>query len=364
MLRQFWIVILLLVINVSSAQVSEPLSVCTDEQIQDANAILGDYVPSTMEGFVTLEGNQFIVNDAPYPVRGINYYPAQYPWRRFLSESDTDTLIQELTLMREANLNTLRIFVWNQAIFQCYGSGAVPNAYNFQRLDEMIRLAGIMGFRLIVTLNDLPDLTSYPLYDNPSHVVEQTAFIVDRYKDEPAILAWDVRNEGDIDYGTHPNLRGDFERETVLNWLDQTIQAVRAIDDNHLVTAGWLYEAESTAPYVDFISFHHWTSAEELTARIEGMQAFTDTPILLQEVGYATFMRSEEEQAEILDSVLSTAENTNLLGWLIWTAFDFPREVTCYPSPCQSVNNQEHYFGLWTSDYRPKLALEVIRDRP
>lgn len=189
MIKHFLIVILLLAINITSAQELEPLSVCTDEQIQDANAILGDYVPSTMEGFVSLEDNQFMINDEIYSVRGINYYPAQYPWRRFLSESDADTISQEMTLMREANLNTLRIFVWNQAIFQCYGSGAVPNAYNFQRLDEMIRLAGIMGFRLIVTLNDLPDLINYPLYDNPSHVVEQTAFIVERYKDEPAILA-------------------------------------------------------------------------------------------------------------------------------------------------------------------------------
>lgn len=364
MIKQLWIIILLLFTTSVSAQDITPLSSCSDEQISDANTILGQYMPSSMQGYVTLEDNHLMLNDAIYPVRGINYYPAQYPWRRFLSESDSATIIQELTLMREANLNTLRIFVWNQAIFQCYGSGAVPNAYNFQRLDTMIQLAGDMGFRLIVTLNDLPDLINRPLYDNPRHVVEQTAFIVDRYKDEAAILAWDVRNEGDIDYGTHPNLRGDFERETVLNWLGETIQQVRAIDSNHLITAGWLYDAESTAPYVDFISFHHWTSAEELIERIAQMQAVTDTPILLQEVGYATFTRSEEQQAEILEEVLSTAENTNLLGWLIWTAFDFPREATCYPSPCQSVNNQEHYFGLWTSDYRPKLAVEVIRDRP
>ena len=228
---------------------------------------------------------------------------------------------------------------------------------------RLCKLPAELNFRLIVTLNDLPDLEQYPLYDNPTHIVQQTAYIVERYRDEAAILAWDVRNEGDIDYGTHPNLQGNFEREVVLNWVDITAQQIRALDSNHLITAGWLYEAESTAPYVDFISFHHWTNSAELAERIAVMQATTDKPILLQEVGYATFGRNERQQARALDEVLTAAEDANLLGWLVWTAFDFPREATCFPSPCQSVNNQEHYFGLWRSDYTEKLAVEVIRDR-
>ena len=45
------------------------------------------------------------------------------------------------------------------------------------------------GFHLIVTLNDLPDLTIRPLYLNPGVAAAQTAYIVSRYRDEPAILA-------------------------------------------------------------------------------------------------------------------------------------------------------------------------------
>ncbi|MEO1289446.1 MAG: glycosyl hydrolase [Chloroflexota bacterium] len=172
-----------------------------------------------------------------------------------------------------------------------------------------------------------------------------------------------MRNEGDIDYGTHPNLQGNFDRETVLNWLNMTSQMIRVLDDNHLITAGWLYDAESTAPYVDFISFHHWTNSRELAERIATIQSATDKPILLQEVGYATFGRTEQQQANALDEVLTATENAGLLGWMVWTAFDFPREATCFPSPCQSVNNQEHYFGLWRTDYTPKPAVEVIRSR-
>jgi len=362
-MKPVWIVLLLLVTVQISAYDIEPLSTCTQEQINNANALTGTYTPSGTTGFITLQDNQFMLNDEPYAVRGINYYPAQYPWRRFLVESDLEIVRQELTLLKEANLNTLRIFLWNEALFQCFGSGAVPNPAHFQKLDAIIQLAAELDFRLIVTLNDLPDLENYPLYHNPPHNAQQTAYIVSRYREEAAILAWDVRNEGDIDYGTHPNLLGHFERETVLNWLEMTGDNILAIDNNHLITAGWLYDAESTAPYVDFISFHHWTDSADLAERIATIQAATDKPILLQEVGYATFMRTERAQANDLDEVLTAAEDADLLGWLVWAAFDFPTDASCYPSPCQSPNNQEHYFGLWRTDYTPKLAVEVIQNR-
>lgn len=363
MQKHLWIVFILFMTVQISAQEVEPLSTCTEDEINTANELTGEYSPSSAEGFIRLENSRLSLNGEHYPVRGINYYPAQYPWRRFLVESDLDVVRQELNLLNETNLNTLRIFLWNEALFQCFGSGAVPNPWHFQRLDAIIQMAGELGFRLIVTLNDLPDLEQYPLYSNPPHNAHQTAYIIGRYRDEGAILAWDVRNEGDIDYGTHPNIRSNFERETVLNWLNTTTQTVRTIDNNHLITAGWLYDAESTAPYVDFISFHHWTNSAELAERIATMQAVTDKPILLQEVGYSTFSRSERQQANALQEVLTATEDADLLGWLVWAAFDFPRKASCFPSPCHSQNNQEHYFGLWRSDYTEKLAVDVIRDR-
>jgi hypothetical protein len=48
---------------------------------------------------------------------------------------------------------------------------------------------------------------------------------------------------------------------------------------------------------------------------------------------------------------------------MIWTAFDFPIDRSCYPSPCQSPNNGEHYFGIWTVDYMPKPAYFAIMAR-
>src|SRR5207249_4109765 len=102
-------------------------------------------------------------------------------------------------------------------LFDCPGSGAVPRPDAFARLDAIIKLAAERGFHLIVTLNDLPDLTIRPLYLQPDVAAAQTAYVVSRYRDESAILAWDVRNEGDIDY-----TRGSAPSTTVLDWLAKT----------------------------------------------------------------------------------------------------------------------------------------------
>lgn len=254
------------------------------------------------------------------------------------------------------------MFLWNDALFQCAGSGAVPVAATFGRFDQFIALAAARGFRLIVVLNDLPDLTQYPLYSSPAHTTAQTAYIVQRYRREPAILAWDLRNEGDIDYGSNNALTPRFRREVVLDWLARTATEVRALQPQQLITAGWYLDAEATAPYVDFVSFHHWYDAASMIERIAQMRAVTDKPILLQEFGYSVQRMSEADQARTIGEMIAVAEQQGLMGWLIWTAFDFPIDRSCYPSPCVSPDNAEHYFGLWRSDYTPKLAVAVISD--
>lgn len=362
-LRYALIPLFLLPLIMFNAQENTPpqLATCPQDIIDEALVNIGTYTPSDMTDFVRLEDNQLTVDDESYPVRGINYYPSAYPWRRFLTETDLDTFRADLELMHNAGFNTLRIFLWNTALFNCPGSGAVPNWGVFQRLDGIIRNAGNAGFRLIVTLNDLPDMEDYPLYTNPLHTQLQTIFIVERYRDEAAILAWDLRNEGDIDYGSKQGYLGtEFNREQVLAWLGETADMVRRVDENHLITAGWLNDAEATAPYVDFVSFHHWEDADSFRNRLNTIRAGTDKPILVQEFGYSTFRISQGEQAAAINQIIRESQSQGLLGWMIWTAFDFPLDRSCFPSPCVSEDNAEHHFGIWNSDGTPKSALELL----
>ena len=333
----------------------KPLPACTDAEIEVAFDVLPEYQPTDLADFIRVQNGQLMIGEEQFYVRGVNYYPAKYPWRRFLTQTDMETIDKEFALLQSVEFNTLRIFLWNEALFMCPGSGAVPVADAFLRLDGIVQKAAVYGFRLIVTLNDLPDLTDYPLYDNPPHILAQTGFIVQRYRDEAAILAWDIRNEGDIDYD-----RGAFTHDTVLDWLGQTSASVRSLDANHLITAGWLHDSEATIPYVDIVSFHHWSGVPQAHNRIVELQKATDKPVLLEEFGYSTHGMDLASQAIITGEMIYEVEAMNVAGWLIWTAFDFPTDATCTPPNCPSEDNAEHHFGLWYPDYTPKHVVNAL----
>jgi endo-1,4-beta-mannosidase len=186
-------------------------------------------------------------------------------------------------------------------------------------------------------------------------------YIVRRYRNEPAILAWDVRNEGDIDYGAQSSDHKLFSQEEVIKWLEHITQVVRENDPNHLVTAGWWGDPLVTSPYVDFLSFHQFDSfdIQKLQNRIEQYRRGSGQPLVLQEVGYHSWAeapdgpRDESTQAEILGRVANAVEETEISGWVVWTAFDFVL------APGQPAN-YEHFFGLWRTDLTPKPVLEVL----
>ncbi|GAB4550277.1 MAG: hypothetical protein OHK0023_15950 [Anaerolineae bacterium] len=334
---------------------------CDAAKIQAALKAVPAYTPQMTGAFVRLENGQFSLNGAPYLVRGVNYYPSNAPWRRFLTASDLTQVARELDLIADLGLNTIRIFLWYEALFECEGDGPVPRAEAFARLDGVIRLAAARNLRVLMTLNDLPDLLVRPLYTYPEISNAQTRYLLNRYKDEAAILAWDVRNEGDIDY-----IRGYARSRDVLAWLRQIVPIVRETAPKHLVTAGWNEGSQVTADMVDFISFHHWRTPENLRARIATMRAATSKPILLQEVGYPArqiYPESTANAAARLKAALDVAESQKLLGWLVWTAFDYPTSATCIPPACPSADNAEHHFGLWTVNYQRKAMAEMLAAR-
>ncbi len=307
--------------------------------------------------FVRVSGDQLILGDGPYIARGVNYYSRFAQWHRFLTLFDPGTVAEELTVISEAGFNSIRIFLWYEPMFTCAPEDAVPVSEIFGRLDLLLAMAEERGLKVIVTLNDLPDLRYRPLYTDYARYDAQTAYIVQRYKNNPTILAWDLRNEGDLDYGAQ-GAPPAFPHETVIAWVEHVSQIVRANDPNHLITAGWWGDPTITAPYVDVLSFHHWNSAEELAGRINTYRANNDKPLMLQEVGYHAWVDAptnavtQEQQAEILSAVIAVAEDRGLSGWLIWTAFDFV--------PYDLQYTHEHFFGLWDVNLQPKPALEAL----
>jgi hypothetical protein len=331
----------------------------TPAACRPASEMLAAQYAAPAGDFAAVQGDTITIGGQPFSVRGVNYYPRLTPWHRFLTDTDLTEVAAELDLVQRAGFNTLRLFLRPDAMFTCAPEEAVPLARPFDLVDSVMALARERDLHIIVTLNDLPDLTYRPLYTDWPRYDAQTTFIVRRYRDDPTILAWDLRNEGDLDYGARSPFEARFSREVVLGWLAHAAEVVRAEDSNHLITAGWWGDPGATAPSVDFLSFHHWYDAGQLQARISDYQRASDLPLLLEEVGYHSWAeapndpRDEAAQAEILSQVVATAEAQELAGWMIWAAFDFA------VPPGQSPTF-EHFFGLWRVDLSPKPALAAL----
>jgi tetratricopeptide (TPR) repeat protein len=309
---------------------------------------------------VAVQRGRLALDGGEFRVRGVNYYPRHTPWQRFLTQTDSAEMAAELDLISQAGFNTLRIFLWYDPLFTCRPEDAVPVASTFAVVDRTLQLAHERGLKVIVTLNDLPDLTYRPLYTDWARTDAQTRFIVQRYRDEPAILAWDLRNEGDLDYGARSPFEGRFTQEQVLGWLAHAGALVHENAPRQLVTAGWWGDPLATDAAVDVLAFHHWTDAGQLQARIADYRARTSRPVLLEEFGYHSWQdapgdaRDEATQARLLQAAAGAAEDGGLAGWLVWTAFDFA------PPPGQAPT-AEHFFGIWRIDLSAKLALPALQ---
>jgi hypothetical protein len=331
---------------------------CTDEEVAAMVRALPAYQPGG-GSFVTLGEGGFLLGGKAFVVRGVDYYPARFPWHRF-PLADLSTVERDFATLADAHVNTVRLFVWHAPFFACPEHGAVPNASAFRWLDSVVRLASAYGLRLIPVLNDLPDLVQQRLYDASGQSVAQTAYFAARYRDEPAVLAWDLRDAGDADYTPSGDAPAPFTREQVQDWLARAAAAVHQADPHHPITAGWANDSEATISLVDVVSFQHFGDAQSLRERVAALRQYTAKPLLLVAFGFSTSQVSEVAQAQGLRAAVRAAEGDHLAGWLVWTMYDFPPEVACWPEPCAGQDGARLHFGLWHADGSRKPAANAL----
>lgn len=342
------------------------LPTCPPHEIEILTAALPPYTPSTGER-VRVHKNQLVLGEVTFILRGINYYPIEYPFWKLL-QVDLTTLVWDFELMAQTGINTVRISVWMEALFTCPGSGAVPLPAQFERLDTIVQTAARYNLRIILVLYDRTHPSSLLPYDQRETLTTQITYLAARYREEPALLAWDIRNAGDVDYqgGSVGGIEFEAitERVVVLDWLARLAAAVRIAAPQQLVTAGWNQDAAATAPSVDFVSFQFWGEYEELIEAFAPLRQQTDKPIVLIGVGYESQTDNESLQASRLQRTLTLAEQLiaagDLSGWSVWTAFDFTPGSACDVISCPQENDKRHFFGLWRSDRSPKPAANVI----
>ncbi|MEM7799571.1 MAG: hypothetical protein AAF633_10305 [Chloroflexota bacterium] len=319
--------------------------------------------PSHPLAAVEPQSGSILLDGEPFEIHGINYYPQETPWLEMWKQYDGQVIDEDFALISSMGLNTIRIFV----PFELFGKDDVTEAEHIQYLQllrDVLNLAWEHDLRVIVTLFDLDGeygLLGWPEADR--HIEG----IVSTFKTHPAILAWDIKSQPDLDYG-HAG------EELVNSWLAHAIDVVRLYDPHHLVTIGWSSPEAAVvhADKVDFVSYQFNGHPDELLGRLAPLQAAAGPakPLVLSQFGLSTWNSfffpngtTEEEQANYYAEMVNLIESNEIGGYLAWTLYDFPHVPSYVVGPLPWERNPQEKLGLIREDGTLKPAARFVTPR-
>lgn len=305
-------------------------------------------------GFVTRSGAALTLDGAPYHIAGVDYYPEATPWGLFWDRYSPRTTDIDFARIHDLGLNTIRIFV----PFAQFG-GANVDSRMADRMADLLARADRHGLKVIVTLFDFR--ADYGLLHWPD-ADRQLQALLTRFATDPAILAWDLKNEPDLDYAA-------AGRERVDAWLAHTIRLARGYDPHHLLTIGWSTPAAAATlgEGLDLVTFHYFQAAAALPgayARVSA--AVRDRPIALTEFGLPTWNsifphgHTEPEQAQYYAEVLASLRGTASAGYLAWTLYDFGQVPATVAGRWPWRTGPQANLGILHQDGTPKAAAALL----
>ena len=286
--------------------------------------------------------------------KGVNYYPKDSPWAMFGNNFNEEIVDKDFDILQKMGLNTVRIFV----PYEDFGKAKVDE----QMLDQLSRTldhASAHDLKVIVTLFDFYgdyDIRDWTLTHR--HAEE----IVMALKDHEALLAWDIKNEPDLDFES----RG---QEVVLAWLDQLVLFVKQWDKNHPVTIGWSNPdvAIQLSKEVDFVSFHYYKEASQFKVTFDKLQnSIPDKVLVLQEYGYSSYngiwngyQGDQKDQASYYKQMQTILDKEHI-PFLFWTMYDFEEVPTTVVGSLPWRRERQKYFGFLDSEGEAKPSFSSL----
>lgn len=311
-------------------------------------------VPTT-NNVVEVSGRQLIVDNTPYFMKGVCYHPVL----RGETERNFSTIDQDLELISEAGINTIRVYAPIDDI-------------------EVLDKIDAAGLKLIVSFG----YNQKGVYD-----ILSGTFLdyIMKYKDHNSILIWELGNE----YNYHPEwFGGDIQ-----NWYDALSQAtdqIHDIDPNHPVATahGDMPDKQALAsnPNIDIwgLNVYRWDQPQSV---FKEWQTVSDKPVYLSEAGADSYMKiskagfkqGENQRAQavanakIIDAVLDRSDVASGIFVFsftdgLWKAGN-PNEQDIggwAPNssgvPYDGTPNEE-YWGIVDINRNKKETFEVIKER-
>ena len=311
-------------------------------------------VPTT-NNVVDVSGRQLIVDNTPYFMKGVCYHPVL----RGETERNFSTIDQDLELISEAGINTIRVYAPIDDI-------------------EVLDKIDAAGLKLIVSFG----YNQKGVYD-----ILSGTFLdyIMKYKDHNSILIWELGNE----YNYHPEwFGGDIQ-----NWynaLSQATDQIHDIDPNHPVATahGDMPDNQALAsnPNIDIwgLNVYRWDQPQSV---FKEWQTVSDKPVYLSEAGADSYMKiskagfkqGENQRAQavanakIIDAVLDRSDVASGIFVFsftdgLWKAGN-PNEQDIggwAPNssgvPYDGTPNEE-YWGIVDINRNKKETFEVIKER-
>ena len=303
---------------------------------------------------VEIKDKKMIVDGKPFYMKGICYHPVKIG----KTKRSFETLTEDLTLMKEAGINTIRVY---------------EPIDNIQVLDELHNA----GIKVVI---------SFGYNQKGRFDIVSGTFInyIRKYKDHDAILMWELGNE----YNYNPQWFGG----DINNWyksMEFVAQIIQLEDPSRLVSSAHgdlpSVDALNIAPSIQIwgMNVYRWDQPQSI---FEEWEAISDKPMYFAELGADSYMTKSTEnykkgenqlaQADanriILEKVLSN--NDKNIGSFIfqftdglWKAGNPKKQDTggsapnSDGTPYDGTANEE-FWGIVDINRNKKITFDVVKD--
>ncbi len=301
----------------------------------------------------SIQEDKILKNKKQFVIKGINYYPKNSAWDTFGEQFHKDTIAKDFDIIKKSNLNSIRVFIQ----YDDFGKANI-NPEKMVKLKTLLDLAAAKNLGVMVTLFDFYSDYSLDSWTLTHRHAEQ---IVSTFKDHKAIIAWDLKNEPNLDFEN----RG---KENVLQWLDHMVTVIRENDPNHLITIGWSNSvaASQLADKVDFVSYHFYNDIKHLEYETNTLIKTVKKPVVIQEFGVPSYggiwnlwESSLENQAQYHQKMQAYFKKNNY-SFMSWTLYDFPKVPDQVAGKWPWQKNRQKQFGFIDVKGKNKPAYKYI----
>ena len=245
-------------------------------------------------------------------------------WKAF---KDNYITREDIAYIKQTGMNSIRLPFHYKSFTEEDYMGLKSNQDGFARIDSVIKWCKEEGLYIILDMHDAPggqtgdnidDSYGYPwLFESEESqqlFCEIWKKIANRYKDEPAILGYDLLNEP---IATHFNNKEEINKHLVPVYK-KGIEAIRSVDKNHIILLGgaqWnsnftMFDEKPIDSKMMYTCHRYWCDTLQTN-----LQDFVD---FRTKVNLPLYMGETGENTDEWVGAFRRLMERNNMGWHFW----------------------------------------------